>query len=154
MHWGPSKVIIYHQKVIVFPKKCALIPQNRSFNHIYLTFSLSKMIDTLKSKNATSRICALLWAKFARMPELGGGEGEPQPLPYQTRGSGVWEGNRAGNTTSASYCGRVCTLKRSPWSLYSHTLIPLTSFTRTFPQCKSRCSNSISSSATAKVWAT
>ena len=81
-------MIIYHQKVIIFPQECALIPQNRSFNHIYLKFSLSKMIDTLKSKNATSRICALLWAKFARMPELGGGEGEPQPLPYPTRGRG------------------------------------------------------------------
>ena len=96
-------MIIYHQTVIIFsqmcalfPKKCALIPQNRSFNHIYLTFSLSKMIDTLKSKNATSRICALLWAKFVRMPGLGGGEGEPQPLPYPTRGRGVGWGYKKG----------------------------------------------------------
>ena len=49
MHWGPSKVLIYPPKVIIYPPwpKCALLPQNRSFNHIYLTFSLSKMIDTL-----------------------------------------------------------------------------------------------------------
>ena len=28
MHWGPSKVIIHHRKVIISPQKCALIPQN------------------------------------------------------------------------------------------------------------------------------
>ena len=28
-------MIIHHQKVIISPKKCALIPQNRSFNHIF-----------------------------------------------------------------------------------------------------------------------
>ena len=30
MHWGPSKVTIYHPKVIISPQKCALFPQNRS----------------------------------------------------------------------------------------------------------------------------
>ena len=49
MHWGPSKVITYHRKVI-FPHKSFLIPQNRSFNHIYLAFSLSNMIYALLSK--------------------------------------------------------------------------------------------------------
>ena len=44
MHWGPSKVIIY------LPTKVFLIPQKRSFNYIYLTFSLSNMIYSLLSK--------------------------------------------------------------------------------------------------------
>ena len=35
-------MIIYHTNVIICPQKCALIPQNRSINHIYLSFSLSK----------------------------------------------------------------------------------------------------------------
>ena len=69
---GPPKVIIHHQKVIISPQKCALIPQNRSFNHISLTFSLTKMIYALLSKNVTSRIYALLLAKFAKVPGLGG----------------------------------------------------------------------------------
>ena len=43
--------IIHHQKVICSPQKCALIPQNRSFYHISLTFSLTKMIYALLSKN-------------------------------------------------------------------------------------------------------
>ena len=47
MPWGPSKVIIYHPKVIISPQKCVLIPQNRSFYHI----SLSKMNYALLSKN-------------------------------------------------------------------------------------------------------
>ena len=57
---GPyaPKVIIRHQKVIISPKKCALIPQNRSFNHIPLTFSLKKMIYALLSKDvAFTRCC-------------------------------------------------------------------------------------------------
>ena len=38
-------------------------PQHGSFNHIYLTFSLLKIIYTLLSKNVASRIFALLLAK-------------------------------------------------------------------------------------------
>ena len=53
--------------------KCALLPQNRSFNHISLSFSLTKLIYPLLSKNVTSRIFALLLAKFAKVPGLGGG---------------------------------------------------------------------------------
>ena len=68
MHWGPSKVIIHHPKVIIFPTKVFLFPRN----HINLTFSLSKMIYALLSKNGASRNYTLLWAKFARMPGLGG----------------------------------------------------------------------------------
>ena len=64
-----------------FPQKCALIPQNRSFNHISLTFSLTKIIY------------ALLLAKFVKVPGLGGGVNpilampafwvhmDPQPIP-------------------------------------------------------------------------
>ena len=55
-----------------FPPKCALIPQNRSFNHISLTFSLTKMIYALLSKNVASRIYALLWAKGPRIRGYGG----------------------------------------------------------------------------------
>ena len=40
------------------PTKVFLIPQQRSFNHIYLTFSLSNMIYALLSKNVASRIYA------------------------------------------------------------------------------------------------
>ena len=69
-------MIIHHQKVIISPQKCALIPQNRSFNHISLTFSLTKIIYTLLSKNVASGIYALLLAKFAKVPGLGGG-GQP-----------------------------------------------------------------------------
>ena len=69
-------MIIHHQKVIISPQKCALIPQNNSFNHTSLTFSLTKMIYALLSKNVTSRIYALLLAKFAKVPGLGGG-GQP-----------------------------------------------------------------------------
>ena len=64
-------VIIFHQKVIISPQKCALIPQNISFNHISLTFSLTKMIYALLSKNVVSRIYALLLAKFAKVPGSG-----------------------------------------------------------------------------------
>ena len=67
-------MIIHHQKVIISPQKCALIPQNRSFNHISLTFSLTKMIYAVLSKNVSSRIYALLLAKFAKVPGLRGGE--------------------------------------------------------------------------------
>ena len=42
-----------------FPTKVFLFPRN----HINLTFSLSKMIYALLSKNVTSRIYAILWAK-------------------------------------------------------------------------------------------
>ena len=35
MKWGPCKVIIYHQNVIISPKKCAHIPQNRSFKQFW-----------------------------------------------------------------------------------------------------------------------
>ena len=59
LHSGPSKVIIHHPKVIIFPTKVFLFPRN----HINLTFSLSKMIYALWSKNVTSRIYAILWAK-------------------------------------------------------------------------------------------
>ena len=48
--------LFYHQKVIISPKKCALIPQHRSFNHIYLTFSLSKMIYAHISKHTKKEI--------------------------------------------------------------------------------------------------
>ena len=54
-----------------FPTKVFLFPRN----HIYLTFSLSKMIYALLSKIVASRIYAILWAKSLRMPGLGGGGG-------------------------------------------------------------------------------
>ena len=57
----------------------AFIPQNRSCNQISLTFSLTKMIYALLSKNVVSRIYALLLAKFAKVPGLGGGGGRGQP---------------------------------------------------------------------------
>ena len=43
-----------------FLPKRALISQNRSSNHIYLTFSLSKMILALLSKNVQSHIYPIL----------------------------------------------------------------------------------------------
>ena len=54
-------------KVTVSPKKCALIPQNRSFNHLFLTFSLTKIICALLLKNFASRIYSLFLAKFSKM---------------------------------------------------------------------------------------
>ena len=68
-------MIINHQKVIISTQKCALIPQNRSFNHMFLTFSLTKIIYALLLKNVSSCIYELLLAKFAKMPGLGGGRG-------------------------------------------------------------------------------
>ena len=65
--------MIHHQKEIISPQNCARIPQNRSFNHVYLTFSLRKIIYALLSKNVASGIFALLLAKFAKVPGLGGG---------------------------------------------------------------------------------
>ena len=59
------------------PTKVFLIPKNRSFNHIYLTFSLPNMSLLSTTKNVTSRIYALVWAKSLRMPGLGGGGGQP-----------------------------------------------------------------------------
>ena len=44
MLWGPTKVIIYLQKVIIPPKKCALIPQNRSINHLTTLIILKKYL--------------------------------------------------------------------------------------------------------------
>ena len=72
MHLEPSKVIIYRQKVIISPQKCFLIPQNRSFKHIYSTFSLSKMIYERKMKPVAF---THFLAKFTRMLELCGGGG-------------------------------------------------------------------------------
>ena len=46
-----------------FPTKVFLFPRN----HINLTFSLSKMIYTLLSKNVASCLYALLWTIFGRM---------------------------------------------------------------------------------------
>ena len=60
-----TTVVIHNQKVIISPQKCALIPQNRSVNHMSLTFSLTKMIYALLSENVASHIYALLLAKFA-----------------------------------------------------------------------------------------
>ena len=64
MHWGPSKVIIHHQKVIIFSQKVCLIPQNRSFNHISLTFSLKwfthfcrKMLRVAFTRFFVGQIC-------------------------------------------------------------------------------------------------
>ena len=37
-------MIIYHQKVIIPPKKCALIPQNRSINHLTTLIILKKYL--------------------------------------------------------------------------------------------------------------
>ena len=51
-----------------YPTKVFLFPHNRSFNHIYLTFSLSEWFYALLSKNVASRIYTLLWAKSLRMP--------------------------------------------------------------------------------------
>ena len=100
MHWGPSKVIIHHPKVIISPQKCPFFPQKPHIFNIFplkndlrtfvvkyqelhlrafvgqirqepgwgggqtnsrnarisLTFSLTKMIYALLSKNVTSRI--------------------------------------------------------------------------------------------------
>ena len=85
-------MIIHHQKVIISPQKCALIPQNRSFNHISLTFSLTKMIYALLSKNVTSRIYALLLAKFAKVPGLGvsGRGGQPNFGNARILGNDMW----------------------------------------------------------------
>ena len=44
MLWGPTKVIIYHQKVIIPPKMCALISQNRSINHLTTLIILKKYL--------------------------------------------------------------------------------------------------------------
>ena len=66
MHWGPSKVIIHHPKVIIFPTKVFLFPRN----HINLTLSLSKIIYELLSKNVASRIYAILWAKSPKRKVL------------------------------------------------------------------------------------
>ena len=78
-------MIIYHPKVIISPQKCALIPQNRSYNHIYLTFSLSKMIYALLLKNVASRI----W-----MPGLGVGVGGWSTQFWQCQDFGnIWSPN-------------------------------------------------------------
>ena len=62
-------MINHHPKVIISPQKCPFSPRN----HIYLTFSHSKMIYAFFFKNVASRIFAILWAKSLRMPGLGGG---------------------------------------------------------------------------------
>ena len=66
-------MIIRHPKVIISPQKGSFPPRN----HIYLTFSFSKMIYALLSKIVASRIYAILWAKSLRMPGLGDGGGQP-----------------------------------------------------------------------------
>ena len=58
MPWGPSKVIIYHPRVIISPQKCAPIPQNKSFSHIYLT-SQKWFTYVVLSENVASRIYSL-----------------------------------------------------------------------------------------------
>ena len=63
---GPPKWSFITKKWWIPPQKCALIPQNRSFNHISLTFLLTKIIYALLSKNVASRIYALLLSKFAK----------------------------------------------------------------------------------------
>ena len=65
--------ISYHPKVIISSQKCAIIPQNRSFNPI-LAFHSQKWFTHNCRKMSRIHIYALLWAKFARIPGLGGGE--------------------------------------------------------------------------------
>ena len=48
---GPPKWSFITKKWWIPPQKCALIPQNISFNHISLTFLLTKIIYALLSKN-------------------------------------------------------------------------------------------------------
>ena len=55
---GPPKWSFITKKWWIPPQKCALIPQNISFNHISLTFLLTKIIYALLSKNVASRIYA------------------------------------------------------------------------------------------------
>ena len=68
MLWGPTKVIIYHQKVIIPPKKCALIPQNRSINHLTTLIILKKYLRHFVEK------CRFRWVgqtNFANSSILG-----------------------------------------------------------------------------------
>ena len=55
-----------------FPTKVFLFPQNRSFNHIYLTFPLSKMIlRTFVEKCRESHLCAIM-GQMAQDAWIGG----------------------------------------------------------------------------------
>ena len=43
MHWGPSKVIIHHPKVIISPQKCPFFPQKP---HLFNIFTLKNDLRT------------------------------------------------------------------------------------------------------------
>ena len=81
VHWGPSKVIIYHPRVIISPQKCAPIPQNKSFSHIYLT-SQKWFTYVVLSENVASRIFSLWLVNYLLLAMPAFWEHlVPQPLP-------------------------------------------------------------------------
>ena len=55
-----------------FPTKVFLIPQKRSFNHIYLTFSLSNMIYALLSKKCCESHLRTSMGQIAQDAWIGG----------------------------------------------------------------------------------
>ena len=65
---GPN---IFVQKVIMSPQKCALIPQNISFNHIHVTFSLSKIIKAFLPKMSQVAYMRFCWPNSPRCQDQG-----------------------------------------------------------------------------------
>ena len=75
---GPN---IFVQKVIMSPQKCALIPQNRSFNHMYVKFSLSKMIKAFLPKMSQVAYMRCCWPNSPRCQDQEVGDKPIFPMP-------------------------------------------------------------------------
>ena len=57
MHWGPSKVIIHHPKVIISPTKVSLFPQKP---HLFNIFTLKNDLRTFVEKHCESHLHAFV----------------------------------------------------------------------------------------------
>merc|ERR1712218_69823 len=57
MHWGPSKVIIHHPKVIISPQKCPFFPQKP---HLFNIFTLKNDLRTFVENCRESHLCDIM----------------------------------------------------------------------------------------------
>ena len=69
-------MIIHHQKVIISPQKCALIPQNRPFNHI---FTHKNYLRTFVKKYCEWHLRAFV-GKIRQGARIMGGGGGVNPI--------------------------------------------------------------------------
>ena len=80
MHWGPSKVIIHHPKVIISPQKCPFFPQKP---HLFNIFTLKNDLRTFVENCRESHLRDIMGqiAQDAWIRGWGGGVNLIQAMP-------------------------------------------------------------------------